>query len=635
MDLLFLVMPFADLDQPSLGVSLLQALATAGGFSSRVRYYTFPLAERIGADFYRHSHGYFGSTLFAGDWLFAESLFGSSAPPVEKFVRGALALHRELDDPEADLRRFDGKRFVHYLEENIMPRLLAARPECSKLVDRAAHEILAAAPRVAAFTVGSQQLCAALAVARRLKQSPDAPLVIFGGASCFGEMGMQILRSFPWVDYVCTGEGDQVFPAFLEQVLRKEDPTPLPGMLGRGARELTLPPLTTRLDELPFPDFRDYFEQLGASGVYQDVADEVVLPLETSRGCWWGHRSQCGFCGNHPQMQTYRSKSAQRAAKEVAHLVQTYEPRRLALADDILDHRYFRTLFPLLASGGRPTPFFCESKVNLTRSQLKQLCAAGCDMVQFGIETLSSRLLRLLPKGCSPRHAIQTLRWAQELGMHAGWNLLYGIAGELPEDYEAMAVLLPLLAHLPPPLGCVRVAIKRFSPYYLNSFKFGLSRVRPAPAYTHIFPLTPEEIEGLAYYFVADYTAADPLGYVAPVRHEVGTWIEQWSGPADERPLLDLWRVGPSAFLVIDTRPCALRPAHRLEGLTADVYTRCDSARSVRGLVRDFTGLSDEKGIREALATLVAARLMWQDGDRFLALALFRNREDDRGGWSA
>ena len=634
-DLLFPVMPFADLDQPSLGVSLLQALARAGGFSSQVRYYTFPLAERIGADFYRHSHRYFGSALLAGDWLFAESLFGSSAPPVEEFVRGALALHRELDDPEADLRRFAGKRFVHYLEESIMPRLLAARPECSKLVSEAAREILAAAPRVAAFTAGSQQLCAALAVARRLKEVPGGPVVLFGGASCFGEMGLQILKSFPWVDYVCTGEGDQVFPTFLEQLLHKGDPAPLPGILAQGATELTLPPLTTNLDALPFPDFRDYFEQLGASPVREDVVDEVVLPMETSRGCWWGQRRQCGFCGNHPQMQTFRSKCAERVVEEVAHLVQTYQPRRLALADDILDYRYFRTLFPRLAAGGRPTPFFCESKVNLMRAQLKQLRAAGCDVVQFGIESLSDRLLELLPKGCTTRHAIQTLRWAHELGMSASWNLLYGIAGELPEDYEAMAALLPLLAHLPPPLGCVRVAIKRFSPYHQQPRRFGLSRLRPTAVYTHVFPLTPEEIEGLSYYFDCDYTAGNPLGYMGPVRHAVGAWIAQWSGAAHERPQLDMYRVGRSALLVTDTRPCAVQQAHRLEGVGAEVYARCDRARSVCSLVQELAGLAGEEDIREALAALVADRLMWQGGDRFLALAVFRNREDDRKGWSA
>jgi hypothetical protein len=36
---------------------------------------------------------------------------------------------------------------------------------------------------------------------------------------------------------------------------------------------------------------------------------------------------------------------------------------------------------------------------------------------------------------------------------------------------------------------------------------------------------------------------------------------------------------------------------------------------------------ADEEAIRKTLKTLVDARLVWQDDDRLLSLALFRNRE--------
>ena len=49
-------------------------------------------------------------------------------------------------------------------------------------------------PRVVGFTTTFHQTCASLAVARRLKALPDPPLVVFGGANCEGEMGVQMLR---------------------------------------------------------------------------------------------------------------------------------------------------------------------------------------------------------------------------------------------------------------------------------------------------------------------------------------------------------------------------------------------------------------------------------------------------------
>ena len=43
-------------------------------------------------------------------------------------------------------------------------------------------------------------------------------MIVFGGANCEGEMGVQMIRSFPWIDYVCCGEADHSFVALVEQL---------------------------------------------------------------------------------------------------------------------------------------------------------------------------------------------------------------------------------------------------------------------------------------------------------------------------------------------------------------------------------------------------------------------------------
>ena len=641
-------MPFANINTPSLGVSLLHSAVRRIGFTSAIRYYNLLLADLMGALRYENEGviASLGTSVLNGDWMFAEALFGERTPAADGFFRyviGAnrdfnvpaadtysryvIGANRDFDVPAADSRRASGKAFSQYLEENILPGVLAARSECTAFADRVAYEILAEAPRVVGFTVSSQQICGTLAVARRLKQSPDGPLVILGGPACFGEMGLQMLRSFPWIDYVCTGEGDEVFPVFMKRLLRDGNGSPMPGILKQGtSKEVTFPPLTRDLDGLPFPDFSDYFDQLSAPGRQGEVACEY-LAYETTRGCWWGERRRCGFCGDPAAMQTYRSKSPGRVVEELKHLSETYQFPAFSFADNMLDPGHLQTLYPTLASAGPDRPFYCQMRPNVTRGQLQILKAAGAHTVWFGIETLSNRLLKLLPKGCSAQQGIQALRWSQELGIRPGWNILYGICGENPEDYTAMAALLPLLAHLQPPSRCILLAIMRFSSYFQNAEKFGLRRLRPEAAYAHIFPLTQEEIDGLAYYFQCDYPGGDPVGYSLPVRHKVGMWQPLWERPRHERPRLDLYRAKGSALLVIDTRPCAVQAAHRLEGLAADLITRCDIARSIPSLAKELAGRAGEDVIRETLRALVDAKLVWQDGDRFLSLALFHNRE--------
>lgn len=63
---------------------------------------------------------------------------------------------------------------------------------------------------------------------------------------------MQLIRSFPWIDYVSTGEADIAFPALLRNILREGANTPVAGMLKREEAEaLTWPERVKDMDSLP------------------------------------------------------------------------------------------------------------------------------------------------------------------------------------------------------------------------------------------------------------------------------------------------------------------------------------------------------------------------------------------------
>src|SRR5262249_4463920 len=214
-----------------------------------------------------------------------------------------------------------------------------------------ARTLAATGAPVVGFTTTFHQTCACLAIAKRLKQMPDPPAVVFGGANCEGEMGQQMLRSFPWVDYVCTREGDAVFPEFVEGYLRRGRRDGLPGLLARAAPEpLTFPPVVEAMDELPFPDYDDFVAALEASPLDPTVTREVLI--ETARGCWWGAKHHCTFCGLNGDTMPFRSKSPDRVYRELRHLFDRYGFRRIDSVDNILDHRYITEVFPRLAEDG-------------------------------------------------------------------------------------------------------------------------------------------------------------------------------------------------------------------------------------------------------------------------------------------
>jgi ribosomal peptide maturation radical SAM protein 1 len=608
-DILFAVLPFSDLGRPALGVSLLDAHLQRRGLSSLIRYFNLDLAERIGTRLY----GWFSqctsdqqllsavapSEYLAGEWFFADLVFPGQIPAESEYISKFL-------EPDPRMCK-------------LIPEILDARRHRQMFLDNCLREIKRHNPRIVGFTTTFHQTCACLAVAQRLKQTANPPIVIFGGANCEGAMGLELITAFPWIDYVCTGEGDEVVPQFLDELLRQGDARPIPGILKQGnAASLTVPPPVRQMDSLPAPNYSSYFEALSASAIGPNIQPRLLI--ETARGCWWGEKQHCTFCGLNGQTMGYRSKSPQRVFEELSHLSKTYGLRQIEFVDNILDLKYVGTLFPELARTGSTLEFFLETKSNMRFEQLRTLRKGGVRAIQPGIESFSNQVLQLMRKGCTGLQNIQLLRWCEELGITVFWNLLYGFPGESPAEYRRMAELVPLLTHLQRPGYCGRIHVDRFSPLF-TSAECGITDPRPACAYSYLYPLKAQQLGNLAYFFEFDYAdAREPAEYVRRLAEEVVRWPE-WT--SQNRPRLDLFQTD-SVVLITDTRACALKPTWVLTGLEAKLYLGCDTAQTPASIARKLGN-----SIPEVLALLHSfrdARLMAEMDGRYVSLAVLRNR---------
>jgi hypothetical protein len=112
---------------------------------------------------------------------------------------------------------------------------------------------------------------------------------------------------------------------------------------------------------------------------------------------------------------------------------------------------------------------------------------------------------------------------------------------------------------------------------------------------------------------------------VAPLQREVAAWsVAHGDGPK-AAPRLDATFDG-GRLVIEDTRPAAAAPRHVLEGLPARVYARCDVAAAVPALTRALD--VGEDAVEGILRELDAKRLVARQGNRALALAVFRTRPD-------
>lgn len=609
MDVVFAVPPFVDINRPAIGVSLLKAEIARHGFSSRIEYLDLRLAERIGFMAYQTIANSLGSDSLIGEWFFADVVFGDTIPHEREYINKVLP-------------RYSGTG-------ELLDVVLKARQVRHQFVEDCAREILQHEPRVVGFTTTFHTTCASLAIARRIKDAPHPPVVIFGGANCEGEMGLQLLRSFNWIDYVCTGEADVVFAEFLRNLLRGDGGVQksIPGILRQGKSvELTTPEPVKDMDSLPIPDYSDYFEQVRRSPLQKEIRTDLLI--ETSRGCWWGAKQHCTFCGLNGATMSFRSKSPERVFAELSYLSETYGQKRIDGVDNILDTKYINTLFPKLSESGLNLELFYEVKANLRYDQLETLRAGGMRSIQPGIESFSNEVLRLMRKGCTGLQNIQLLRWCDELGIEIAWNLLAGFPGESPSEYQRMAELLPLLTHLSPPASCTPIRLDRFSPFYTRAEDFGLERVRPTLAYYYVYPLNRRELARLAYFFDFDYAdKRQPHTYIMEVRQEVQQWWNKRLAEPGERARLDAYFEAETVNIT-DTRGLeGTEQTYQLTGLAAQLFRQCDSAHGLANLQREFAGVADEEEIHKALAELLDAKLVIEMDGQYLSLAVIRNRQ--------
>ncbi len=301
-----------------------------------------------------------------------------------------------------------------------------------------------------------------------------------------------------------------------------------------GGRASSLPeigPVGAELDiEADVPlDYDEFMATLDRN--FPGGVMEAALTFETSRGCWWGERAHCTFCGLNSDAMGYRSMSPERALALIRSLFKyAARTRRLECVDNIMPKSYMRDVFPHLETPEGMTIFY-EVKADLSDADLAALSRARVRSLQPGIEALATSTLRLMKKGTSALGNLRFLKDCLRHDVYPEWNLLVGFPGEEEAVYETYDRDLPLYAHLPPPSGVYPVRFDRFSPYFTHAAEYGLD-LHPYEFYAMVYPFPAASLGNLAYYFIdrnfsAEYVTRTAR-WLGRLRTRVDAWRERW-----------------------------------------------------------------------------------------------------------
>lgn len=527
-----LSLPWTNINEPALGLAILKASLDKVGGASKVFHLNINLLKYISSETY-----YALASLWAiNDFIFSYELTG----PESREQVDSLA--RCLDEPgvrkklqnigyQTDREAID---LIVHIRNKIIPKYLL---ECSE-------QVLSYSPTLIGLSCMFDQTFPSMALARVLRRLGFDGIIALGGYAVREPVASAILTASDDIDVIAQGAGEDTIISLARAATGHGKIKDVPNLIIRADMRDTLIVGTEIRDSLktqsvahninlsPLPNYDDWFDQVKCLSQDSQIDINVEsLPLELSRGCWWGQKNHCVFCGIAPDEMKYRRKEADIAYQQINALSERYQQIKTQRINDyIFPLDYLSDLVPKLEGSG--LNFSCETKANLKLSQLNLLSKSRFHEIQPGIESFSKTALVGMKKGVSPLQNIAFLVHGKALNITVHYNILYSFPFDEPDHYDWMMRTLPSLYHLRPPMGFLPVQITRDAPLHKEAHLFGAS-APPKPSYRYAIlnqgRFTDKFIDDYCYYFERYHTDTDELSLLfSNMERIIAHWREAY-----------------------------------------------------------------------------------------------------------
>jgi hypothetical protein len=249
------------------------------------------------------------------------------------------------------------------------------------------------------------------------------------------------------------------------------------------------------------------------------------------------------------------------------------------------------------------------------------MAGAGIDEVQIGIEALATSMLAKLQKGTTAIQNLEIMRDCEALGITNYANLILHFPGS---DEQDVTETLRNLDFAWPyrPLKAVGFWLGLDSPVWQNPELYGIRAVFNHPNWAYLFP---GNVRSSMKFKIQAYRGnlVHQRKIWRPVAEKIKAWQENYNALSSRlqgSPALEL-RDGGNFLIFRQRRLHAETMHHRLVGTSRLIYLFCRHHRSIKQIRERFPAFAEDK-ILAFLNMMVGKKLMFQEGDRYLSLAI-------------
>ncbi|RLB30014.1 MAG: B12-binding domain-containing radical SAM protein [Deltaproteobacteria bacterium] len=291
-------------------------------------------------------------------------------------------------------------------------------------------------PQMIGFSILNANRWGAIDLAKLVKDSHPEITVVAGGVGATF-LWRFILKHFPQIDYVVTGEAERTFARLVEALEKctTSEPPHIKGLAMRQDGRVVHsgpPEAIDDLDELPNP--ANYFK-------YQHVI--------SSRGCPWS----CSFCGS-PRFwgRKVRFHSPRYFVDQLEKLFNK-GVNFFYVSDDTftLDKERVINICKLIIDRNLPITWQAISRVShVDEDILYWMRKAGCIQISYGVESGSRKIRQELNKKLNKADIVRAFFLTRKYGILPRAYFIYGSPGEtkktIGETLDLIAQIKPLSA---------------------------------------------------------------------------------------------------------------------------------------------------------------------------------------------
>ncbi len=284
-----------------------------------------------------------------------------------------------------------------------------------------------------------------LRIAREIKAVAPQIITVMGGPQS-SATASQTLSTQNYVDYICTGEGENTVVPFFGALLNGdyEKLAEIPSLYYRKDGKVVYNDLYAPLcdlNTLPYWDDRLYLKNHAEKE--SDISSyNYFMPIDAGRGCPYS----CTFCcSSNFWRRTYRLKSPERIIQDIEYYNKKFGIRSFWFTHDAftVNKKLVENVCEEILQRGLDIRWKCTTRINcISEDLVLKMKESGCTNIELGIETGSERMQKIIDKRLDLKKAHETIKFLLKNNIAVHTFFMHGFPEETESDINDTLELL-------------------------------------------------------------------------------------------------------------------------------------------------------------------------------------------------